>query len=111
MRKGLVASTIALGAVLALSAHAQNAANTENATPRNPYIGSPVDGWTGQPVPKPANSRPGPAPRRDISGIWDPGNGGIQPMGARAMPEDGKPGHDLPYTPAGLAALKLSKPS
>ena len=111
MLKGLVASTIALGAVLALSAHAQNAANTDNATRRNPYVGVPVDGWTGLPVTKPANSQPGPAPRRDISGIWDPGNGGIQAMGAGAMPEDGKPGHDLPYTPAGLAALKLSKPS
>ena len=32
-------------------------------------------------------------------------------MGAAASPEDGKPGHDLPYTPEGLAALKLTKPS
>jgi hypothetical protein len=112
MRKGLVASTVALVSVLTLSsAHAQNAANTENTARRNPYIGAPVDGWTGLPVTKPVDSRPGPAARRDISGIWDPGNGGIQAMGAGAMPEDGKPGHDLPYTPAGLAALKLSKPS
>jgi hypothetical protein len=112
MLKGLVASTVALGAVLSLaSAQAQNTATTDSAPRRNPYVGAPVDGWTSLPVTKPANSQPGPAPRRDISGIWDPGNGGIQAMGAGAMPEDGKPGHDLPYTLAGLAALKLSKPS
>ena len=96
MLKGLVASTVALGAVLSLaSAHAQNTATTESAPRRNPYVGAPVDGWTSLPVTKPANSQPGPAPRRDISGIWDPGNGGIQAMGAGAMPEDGKPGPSL----------------
>src|ERR1700737_4816671 len=52
-----------------------------------------------------------PAPRHDISGIWDPGNNGIQPLGPRAMPEDGKPEHQLPYTPLGLEALNTHKPS
>src|SRR5260221_4576993 len=51
------------------------------------------------------------APRHDISGIWDPGNDGIQPLGPRAMPEDGKPEHQIPYTPAGLEALTTHKPS
>ena len=52
-----------------------------------------------------------PAPRHDISGIWDPGNGGIQPMGPQAMPDDGKPEHRVPYTPLGLEALKRTKPT
>jgi hypothetical protein len=52
-----------------------------------------------------------PAPRHDISGIWDPGNGGIQPLGPQAMPEDGKPEHRVPYTPLGLEALDAHKPS
>ena len=52
-----------------------------------------------------------PAPRHDISGIWDPGNGGIQPLGPQAMPEDGKPEHRVPYTPLGLEALDTHKPS
>ena len=52
-----------------------------------------------------------PAPRHDISGIWDPGNGGIQPLGPQAMPEDGKPEHRIPYTPLGLEALDAHKPS
>lgn len=32
-------------------------------------------------------------------------------LGAGATPEDGKPEHRLPYTPAGLEKLKLTKPS
>src|ERR1700682_4183481 len=51
------------------------------------------------------------APRHDIPGIWDPGNNGIQPMGPQAMPDDGKPEHQLPFTPLGLEALNTHKPS
>jgi hypothetical protein len=50
-----------------------------------------------------------PAQRHDISGTWEPANGpgdGIQASGARAMPSDGKPEHELPYTPLGLQTLK-----
>ena len=75
----------------------------------NSSVVAPVDGWTGQRIPQ--NHPAGPAPRHDIFGIWDPGNGGIQAMGAAAMPEDGKTEHKLPYTPAGLEALSLTKPS
>lgn len=53
-----------------------------------------------------------PAPRRDISGTWEPANApgdGIQPIGAKAMPSDGKPEHQLPYTPLGLATYKSHK--
>jgi len=55
--------------------------------------------------------KPAPAPIHDISGIWDPGNEGIQPLGPRAMPEDGKPEHQVPYTPLGLETLNSHKPS
>lgn len=113
MRKGLLrfVAVCAVVPVFACLAQAQAAQGTETNQPArgNPYVGTPVDGWTNQPVKQSATA--GPAPRRDISGIWDPGNGGIQAMGAAASPEDGKPGHDLPYTPEGLAALKLTKPS
>jgi hypothetical protein len=108
MLKGFVASTIALVAALTFSPLARG-----QTTPRkNPYLGVPVDGWARQPVTEPANDQSAaPTPRHDISGIWDPGNGGIQALGPSAMPEDGKPEHQLPYTPAGLEALKLTKPS
>jgi hypothetical protein len=71
-----------------------------------------VDGWTQHSIPAmPAAQANAPAPKRDIAGTWDPGNGGIQPMGPRDMPEDGAPEHQLPYTAAGRAKLALTKPS
>jgi hypothetical protein len=87
--------------------------NAQDEKPRSPAPTVPsLDGW-GRPVPPPAkDKKPSPAPRHDISGIWDPPNGtGIQQLGAGAVPDDGKPEHQLPYTAAGLEALKLTKPS
>ena len=54
-----------------------------------------------------------PAPSHDISGTWEPVDGpgeGIQPYGPKAMPNDGKPEHQLPYTPYGLEVYKSHKP-
>jgi hypothetical protein len=71
-----------------------------------------VDGW-GRPVIGPVTGqKPAPAPRHDISGIWEPANGpgdGIQANGPKDMPYDGKPEHDPPYTALGLQALKSHK--
>jgi hypothetical protein len=53
------------------------------------------------------------APVHDISGTWEPANGpgdGIQASGVKAMPDDGKPEHQLPYSPLGLETLKSHKP-
>lgn len=58
-----------------------------------------------------ANQKAAPAPRHDISGTWDPGNNGIQPLGPRNMPDDGKPEHQVPFTPLGLELLNGHKPS
>jgi hypothetical protein len=70
-----------------------------------------IDGW-GRPIPKPVKGQTSaPAPKRDISGTWDPGNAGIQALGPRDMPEDGKPEHQLPYTSVGLETLKTHQPS
>ena len=81
--------------------------------PQSPPPTAPgLDGW-GRPITAPAKDRKAtPAPRHDISGIWDPpGMSGNQVLGAKAAPDDGKPGHQLPYTPLGLEALKRTKPS
>ena len=54
-----------------------------------------------------------PAPVHDISGTWEPANGpgdGIQPFGVKAMPNDGKPEHQLPFTPYGAEVYKSHKP-
>src|ERR1700726_3695433 len=55
-----------------------------------------------------------PAPRRSLSGTWEPARGpgdGIQATGAKAMPSDGKPEHDLPYTPLGRETFMAHKPT
>jgi hypothetical protein len=59
-----------------------------------------------------ASSASTPAPRHDISGTWEPANGpgdGIQANGVKAMPNDGKPEHQLPFTPYGLETYKSHK--
>ena len=77
MRKGCTAIVIAVvaGLLLASPSRAQNA---------------------------PAKAAaPAAAPRHDISGIWTPARSpsdGIGALGARDMPEDGKPEHQ-PHTP------------
>jgi hypothetical protein len=73
-----------------------------------------VDDW-GHPITAPVKGKKAaPAPRHDISGIWDPGINPFQVLGvlgASAMPEDGKPEHQLPYTSLGREALNRTKPS
>ena len=72
----------------------------------------PVDYWktTGTVPAKGGKTIGGPAPRHDIAGTWDPGDVGLQVRGADAMPDDGKPQHALPLTPAGLQELRRNKP-
>jgi hypothetical protein len=57
-----------------------------------------------------AQTKTAPAPRRDLSGIWEP-TIGAQGRGAANMPADGKPEHELPYTAFGLDAFKRNRPS
>lgn len=49
----------------------------------------------------------------DLAGIWEPvrTGDGIQPSGALNMPADGKPEHDLHFTPLGLEMAKRNKSS
>lgn len=64
-------------------------------------------------LPWSALAQTAPAPRHDISGIWEPVRllDGVQPDGALAMPADGKAEHALPYTPLGLEAFKRNRPA
>jgi hypothetical protein len=57
---------------------------------------------------KPQKEASAPAPRHDISGTWN-GIGLNQTEGVAAVPNDGKPEHQLPYTPYGLQAYKSHK--
>src|ERR1700680_896228 len=60
------------------------------------------------------NEKPGPAPRRDLSGIWEPARSladAVGADGAKAIPADGKPGHEPPFTPEGQKAYMANKPT
>ena len=94
------------------SRSASGATKEQQATPHpGPVL---LDGW-GQPVTdalKPGE-KPGPAPRHDISGIWEPARGpgdGIQANGPHDMPYDGAPEHIPPYTPLGGQMQHSHKP-
>jgi hypothetical protein len=111
MSKGFMVSALSLIAVSTFSILA-GAQFDQPTAPRNANMPPAVDGWTQRPiVPMSDAQSAAPAPHRDIFGIWDPGNSGIQPMGAEANPEDGKPEHNLPYTAMGREKLALTKPS
>ena len=97
---------VAAVASLCSLARAQNAGLTGGAA-RTQKAAPNIDGWGNN---LPINHTTAPAPH-DISGIWDPGPRGVQQLGAGAMPEDGKPEHQIPYTPLGLETLKLTQPS
>jgi hypothetical protein len=102
MRKCIVTSAFA--AVVMLSAPLVRSQTAQQAERR--------DGW-GRPVKPPVKGQKSdPAAVHDISGIWDPGlAAGIQALGAKAMPDDGKPEHRPPFTALGLETLNLTKPS
>ena len=111
MSRRLVLSAIALIAGLTFSAilRAQTA-------PANPAAEANQEKWNNVPLRKSAyaGKKSAPAPRRDLSGIWDAATSagvGLEDQGAPAMPEDGKPEHQIPFTPLGLEKLKLTRPS
>jgi len=78
------------------------------------------EGWKDQKwsTPSPPASyweklKSGPAPKRDISGIWDAGGvrEGVQPNGAYEYPDDpAYKGPDVPYTALGKEARARNKP-
>lgn len=126
MSKRIVVSVVALLAGLTLSP----VLGAQTASPKSTADSPKPDVWNSIPPIKPfyAGKKSGPAPRRDISGVWDAAeaDGGREPSGALEHPalikprgqgiEGGQPDetgimHPLPYTAAGLAALKANKPS
>jgi len=104
--KRSAASGFVLAALIFSSLASAQTAPAQSGTPKEaaPAASEPVDvdGW-GRPIsPDVKGQKTAPAPAHDISGTWAPANGfldGLGPYGAKAMPEDGKPEHELPYTP------------
>jgi len=91
-----------MGLILGLVAVLNLSSLASGQTARPPQSGAVKDQKAG----------PAPAPIHDISGTWEPANGpgdGIQATGVKAMPNDGKPEHQLPYTSLGLATFQSHK--
>jgi hypothetical protein len=126
MSKCLVVSAVALLSGLTLSP----VVGAQTSPPKAAVEEEKPEIWNSLPPIKPAyaGKKSAPAPRRDLSGVWDAAeaDGGRQPSGALEHPalikprgqgiEGGQPDetgimHPLLYTPAGLAALKANKPS
>ena len=72
---------------------------------------APSQWGSGTSTPVQSEHKSAPAPKHDISGTWDPGDNGIGQLGSKAIPEDGNPQHQLPYTPEGREAFNQNKPS
>lgn len=126
MFKRLAVLPIILLAALTFS----SALGAQTDSPKAAASAAQPDKWNSIPPIKPsyAGKKTGPAPRRDISGVWDAAeaDGGRQPSGALEHPallkprgqgiEGGRPDETgimrpLHYTPEGLEALKANKPS
>ena len=126
MSKCLVILVVALLAGLTLSP----VLDAQTAPPKAAVAESKPDKWNSIPPVKPwyVGKKSAPAPRRDLSGVWDAAelDGGRQPSGALEHPallaprgqgvEGGRPDESgimrpLHYTPLGLEALKANKPS
>src|SRR5579863_1948658 len=123
-RLPVLAMVLVAGLALSYDLRAQSAPQAASGAESKPAA------WDSIPPIKPsyAGKKSAPAPRRDISGIWDAAeaDGGRQPSGALEHPallkprgqgiEGGRPDESgimrpLQYTPDGLEALKANKPS
>src|SRR6202158_6278914 len=126
MSKSWVVAVVALLAGLTISP----VLGAQTAAPKAAGEEAKPDKWNTIPPIKPAyaGKKSAPAPRRDLSGVWDAAeaDGGRQPSGALEHPALIKPRgegveggqaaetgvmHPLLYTPLGLEALKANKPS
>ena len=129
MRKRFAVSAIAPMAGLIAALIFSPALRGQSAQPTQAASKTSKPIWNNTPPDKSAyaGKKPAPAPRHDVSGIWDAWTeGGIEPKGALEHPAlgaddrqdsvSGQPDernilHPLPYTPAGLEALKANKPA
>jgi len=110
MSKHFIRSTIALIALLSFSIllRAQTPPKQSASAPQE------KEWWNNVPPDKASyagKKTAAPAPRRDLSGVWDgTAEGGIQAKGPKEYVDDDKHvGHDVPYTALGKEARKLNK--
>jgi len=110
----LVSTIFLVGVFCASHSYAQDGLRTgDQNTKRVSGVNIHRDGWDRIVPSAPINQTSDPAPIRDLTGIWEPTPGfrdGVFSQGPRQYPADGKPEHELPFTPLGLKAWKEHKP-
>jgi hypothetical protein len=114
--------TIATITILAWASRslAQTTAPTQSNAPAAQQANEPNDKWkavkwntAAPPESYWLTVKSAPAPKRDLSGIWDGGflEGGVQANGAYEYPDDPEHvGHEVPYTAMGKEARAKNKP-
>jgi len=108
MKSRYLAFTIALLIVLPGLGVAQRGGQQ-----RKSGVSTHLDGWNREVPEGPITGKSDPAPKRDLSGAWEPTpryRDGVQATGARNYPADGKPEHELPFTPLGRQEWLSHKP-
>ncbi len=100
--------TFALASAILIAFSATSRAQSAVPPVPQPRTQTITDGWGKSWTRAPKSSAP--APKHDISGTWDPDGSVFSPYGAIAMPSDGKPEHELPYTKEGREAYAKNKP-
>src|SRR5262245_1031929 len=127
MRSTMFKRVVTAGAMTFLTLALSTALHAQGPRPQSKELAEALAKrrWNNSPPTKDAyaNKKAAPAPRRDLSGIWDgTAEGGVQGGGMNAHPagdngsqiagRDDESGiaRPLPYTAAGLAALRKNKP-
>jgi len=112
--RSLVSTIFLVGVFCASHIYAQDGLPTgDQNTKRVSGVNIHRDGWDRIVPSAPIGQTSDPAPIRDLTGIWEPTPGfrdGVFSQGPRQYPADGKPEHELPFTPLGLKAWKEHKP-
>src|ERR1700746_2997440 len=102
LNRFMIVAAVITAPMFLVSLGAQNGSRTPfpapdpNAPPVAQNQEKHIDGWYKEVPAPPKDQQAAPAPRRDLSGIWEPAGGwrdGVQFLGAKEYPSDGKPQH------------------
>jgi hypothetical protein len=110
----VVSTIFLLGMFCASHGYAQEGVSTgDQNSKRVSGVNIHRDGWDRIVPSVPVGQASDPAPIRELTGIWEPTPGfrdGVFSNGPKQYPADGKPEHELPFTPLGMKTWKEHKP-
>lgn len=112
MRNRIVTATIVAAGVVAIWSCSSDT-SAQSGQRRESGRSIHRDGWDRIVPDPPKDQNSAAAPRRDLTGIWEPTPGyrdGVFATGPTEYPSDGKPEHQLPFTALGEKTWKSHKP-